>query len=192
MAVADGCWVLECCANVGSNVCAGWVSVYLCEIGQKDGRPSHQSEIRVVGCQQEMWLIYEVDECFGDNIATIEMSGRPRTTSFAEGNKQPLNPPLGGMKISSKSTCFNWDCDGQLVGLGRIARHGEVTFDRNRASLRLRPQQYLPSIQYGCSHSDSDTTRHCLSSSVSHSFYNFGIRTFKPSPHAYSYHINYW
>lgn len=30
------------------------------------------------------------------------MSGRPRTTSFAEGNKQPLNPPLGGMKISSK------------------------------------------------------------------------------------------
>lgn len=33
---------------------------------------------------------------------TEEMSGRPRTTSFAEGNKQPLNPPLGGMKISSK------------------------------------------------------------------------------------------
>lgn len=32
------------------------------------------------------------------------MSGRPRTTSFAEGNKQPLNPPLGGMKISSKFT----------------------------------------------------------------------------------------
>ncbi|XP_017784411.1 PREDICTED: protein kinase shaggy isoform X12 [Nicrophorus vespilloides] len=30
------------------------------------------------------------------------MSGRPRTTSFAEGNKQPLNPPLGGIKISSK------------------------------------------------------------------------------------------
>lgn len=30
------------------------------------------------------------------------MSGRPRTTSFAEGNKQPDNPPLGGMKISSK------------------------------------------------------------------------------------------
>ncbi|XP_011065075.1 PREDICTED: glycogen synthase kinase-3 beta-like isoform X1 [Acromyrmex echinatior] len=29
------------------------------------------------------------------------MSGRPRTTSFAEGNKQPANPPLGGMKISS-------------------------------------------------------------------------------------------
>ncbi|XP_018348677.1 PREDICTED: uncharacterized protein LOC108752373 [Trachymyrmex septentrionalis] len=28
------------------------------------------------------------------------MSGRPRTTSFAEGNKQPANPPLGGMKIS--------------------------------------------------------------------------------------------
>ncbi|RZF35597.1 hypothetical protein LSTR_LSTR005125 [Laodelphax striatellus] len=30
------------------------------------------------------------------------MSGRPRTTSFAEGNKQSPNPPLGGMKISSK------------------------------------------------------------------------------------------
>lgn len=30
------------------------------------------------------------------------MSGRPRTTSFAEGNKQSLNPPLGGLKISSK------------------------------------------------------------------------------------------
>ncbi|XP_033209776.1 glycogen synthase kinase-3 beta-like isoform X4 [Belonocnema kinseyi] len=30
------------------------------------------------------------------------MSGRPRTTSFAEGNKPPANPPLGGMKISSK------------------------------------------------------------------------------------------
>lgn len=31
-----------------------------------------------------------------------EMSGRPRTTSFAEGNKQSPNPPLGGFKISSK------------------------------------------------------------------------------------------
>ena len=30
------------------------------------------------------------------------MSGRPRTTSFAEGNKPPANPPLGGMKISSE------------------------------------------------------------------------------------------
>lgn len=30
------------------------------------------------------------------------MSGRPRTTSFAEGNKQSPNPPLGGFKISSK------------------------------------------------------------------------------------------
>jgi hypothetical protein len=29
------------------------------------------------------------------------MSGRPRTTSFAEGNKQP-NVQLGGMKISSE------------------------------------------------------------------------------------------
>lgn len=47
------------------------------------------------------------------------MSGRPRTTSFAEGNKQPLNPPLGGMKISSKSSLTLFD--GQLVNLGRIA-----------------------------------------------------------------------
>lgn len=30
------------------------------------------------------------------------MSGRPRTTSFAEGNKQSPNPALGGFKISSK------------------------------------------------------------------------------------------
>ncbi|XP_063978211.1 glycogen synthase kinase-3 beta-like isoform X2 [Diachasmimorpha longicaudata] len=30
------------------------------------------------------------------------MSGRPRTTSFAEGTKPPANPPLGGMKISSR------------------------------------------------------------------------------------------
>ncbi|XP_034947120.1 glycogen synthase kinase-3 beta isoform X2 [Chelonus insularis] len=30
------------------------------------------------------------------------MFGRPRTTSFAEGTKLPANPPLGGMKISSK------------------------------------------------------------------------------------------
>uniref|UniRef100_A0A0K8TM77 Protein kinase shaggy-like isoform x6 n=1 Tax=Tabanus bromius TaxID=304241 RepID=A0A0K8TM77_TABBR len=30
------------------------------------------------------------------------MSGRPRTTSFAEGNKQPQNLVLGGMTISSK------------------------------------------------------------------------------------------
>lgn len=30
------------------------------------------------------------------------MSGRPRTTSFAEGNKQPPNPVLGGMKVTSK------------------------------------------------------------------------------------------
>ncbi|KAF7993397.1 hypothetical protein HCN44_007900 [Aphidius gifuensis] len=30
------------------------------------------------------------------------MSGRPRTTSFAEGTKPPANPPVGGMKISSK------------------------------------------------------------------------------------------
>lgn len=29
------------------------------------------------------------------------MSGRPRTTSFAEGKTQP-NPVMGGMKISSK------------------------------------------------------------------------------------------
>lgn len=30
------------------------------------------------------------------------MTGRPRTTSFAEGNKQQPNPVLGGMKIISK------------------------------------------------------------------------------------------
>ncbi|XP_025202581.1 protein kinase shaggy isoform X1 [Melanaphis sacchari] len=30
------------------------------------------------------------------------MSGRPRTTSFAEGNKTSPNPPLGGIKVISK------------------------------------------------------------------------------------------
>ncbi|KAF7380577.1 hypothetical protein HZH68_016442 [Vespula germanica] len=34
----------------------------------------------------------------------FRMSGRPRTTSFAEGNKPPANPPLGGMKISKTPT----------------------------------------------------------------------------------------
>lgn len=29
------------------------------------------------------------------------MSGRPRTTSFAEGNKQPTNPVVG-IKVSSE------------------------------------------------------------------------------------------
>lgn len=33
------------------------------------------------------------------------MSGRPRTTSFAEGNKPPANPTFGGMKISSE---YHW------------------------------------------------------------------------------------
>lgn len=39
----------------------------------------------------------------------FRMSGRPRTTSFAEGNKLPANPPLGGIKISSeyRRTCLN-------------------------------------------------------------------------------------
>jgi hypothetical protein len=38
----------------------------------------------------------------GGGRESFRMSGRPRTTSFAEGNKPPANPPLGGMKISSK------------------------------------------------------------------------------------------
>lgn len=38
----------------------------------------------------------------GGGRDSFRMSGRPRTTSFAEGNKPPANPPLGGMKISSK------------------------------------------------------------------------------------------
>lgn len=38
----------------------------------------------------------------GGGRDSLRMSGRPRTTSFAEGNKPPANPPLGGMKISSK------------------------------------------------------------------------------------------
>ncbi|XP_046431394.1 glycogen synthase kinase-3 beta isoform X3 [Neodiprion virginianus] len=42
------------------------------------------------------------------------MSGRPRTTSFAEGNKPPTNPPLGGMKISS-GAMYNAGKDGSKV-----------------------------------------------------------------------------
>lgn len=53
------------------------------------------------------------------------MSGRPRTTSFAEGNKQQPNPPLGGMKISSK--------DGSKITTvvatpGRTERPQEVSY----------------------------------------------------------------
>ncbi|XP_043285548.1 glycogen synthase kinase-3 beta isoform X4 [Venturia canescens] len=42
------------------------------------------------------------------------MSGRPRTTSFAEGTKPPANPPLGGMKISS-GAMYNAGKDGSKV-----------------------------------------------------------------------------
>ncbi|XP_011310200.1 glycogen synthase kinase-3 beta isoform X1 [Fopius arisanus] len=42
------------------------------------------------------------------------MSGRPRTTSFAEGTKPPANPPLGGMKISS-GTMYTAGRDGSKV-----------------------------------------------------------------------------
>ena len=44
----------------------------------------------------------------------FRMSGRPRTTSFAEGNKLPANPPLGGMKISS-GAMYNAGKDGSKV-----------------------------------------------------------------------------
>ncbi|XP_055302132.1 glycogen synthase kinase-3 beta isoform X2 [Sitodiplosis mosellana] len=42
------------------------------------------------------------------------MSGRPRTTSFAEGNKQPTNPVVG-MKVSSASTTVPLSKDGAKV-----------------------------------------------------------------------------
>lgn len=44
----------------------------------------------------------------------FRMSGRPRTTSFAEGNKVHANPPLGGMKISS-GAMYNAGKDGSKV-----------------------------------------------------------------------------
>ncbi|XP_076620965.1 glycogen synthase kinase-3 beta isoform X6 [Colletes latitarsis] len=44
----------------------------------------------------------------------FRMSGRPRTTSFAEGNKLPANPPLGGIKISS-GAMYNAGKDGSKV-----------------------------------------------------------------------------
>lgn len=59
------------------------------------------------GCLQEVWYFNELYGHLWKNILSIEMSGRPRTTSFAEGNKQQPNPPLGGMKISSKCS-KNW------------------------------------------------------------------------------------
>ncbi|XP_075232762.1 glycogen synthase kinase-3 beta-like isoform X3 [Lycorma delicatula] len=43
------------------------------------------------------------------------MSGRPRTTSFAEGNKQSPNPPLGGMKISNENLTSDVGKDGNKV-----------------------------------------------------------------------------
>lgn len=57
-----------------------------------------------------MWSIYEVQDSKAVYFIHIIMSGRPRTTSFAEGSKsvrktfenQPPKPPLGGVKISSK------------------------------------------------------------------------------------------
>lgn len=59
------------------------------------------------GCLQEVWYFNELYGHLWKNILSVEMSGRPRTTSFAEGNKQQPNPPLGGMKISSKCS-KNW------------------------------------------------------------------------------------
>lgn len=44
----------------------------------------------------------DLETNLGKTSGDKEMSLRPRTTSFAEGNKQQPNPPLGGMKISSK------------------------------------------------------------------------------------------
>ncbi|XP_052123078.1 glycogen synthase kinase-3 beta isoform X3 [Frankliniella occidentalis] len=35
-------------------------------------------------------------------LGVPDMSGRPRTTSFAEGSRQPNNPPLGGMRVSNR------------------------------------------------------------------------------------------
>lgn len=57
-----------------------------------------------------MWSIYEVQDSYAVYFIPLIMSGRPRTTSFAEGSKsvrrtfenQPPKPPLGGVKISSK------------------------------------------------------------------------------------------
>lgn len=44
----------------------------------------------------------DLETNFGKNSGDKEMSLRPRTTSFAEGNKQQPNLPSVGMKISSK------------------------------------------------------------------------------------------
>ena len=47
------------------------------------------------------------------------MSGRPRTTSFAEGNKQPPNPVLGGMKVTSKYPLAHPQFSSQQILIAR-------------------------------------------------------------------------
>ena len=51
------------------------------------------------------------------------MSGRPRTTSFAEANKQQPNLVLGGVKISSKYSALHYS-DRQIYIV-----HWESTVD---------------------------------------------------------------
>lgn len=67
------------------------------------------------------------------------MSGRPRTTSFAEGNKQPLNPPLGGLKISSKFYTLVPLFGRVTSRFRRNEQRSEVSIAYNMAAATLRP-----------------------------------------------------
>ncbi|CAF4855878.1 unnamed protein product [Pieris macdunnoughi] len=57
------------------------------------------------------------------------MSGRPRTTSFAEGSKsvrktfenQPPKPPLGGVKISTLETMSDGKIESQYFALSMVS-----------------------------------------------------------------------
>nr|KAF7390691.1 hypothetical protein H0235_017853 [Vespula pensylvanica] len=72
----------------------------------------------------------------------FRMSGRPRTTSFAEGNKPPANPPLGGMKISSEVT-LDAAAAGAGAGAGTaVATAGTIALKRNKCF----PRGYSPSV----------------------------------------------
>lgn len=73
-----------------------------------------------------------------------EMSGRPRTTSFAEGNKTQNYPVMGGMKIISKylDPCFmrfttGGFHNGMIVESGKTWKKN-VCFERHIKYSELR------------------------------------------------------
>ncbi|KAL2712244.1 glycogen synthase kinase-3 beta-like isoform X6, partial [Vespula squamosa] len=76
----------------------------------------------------------------------FRMSGRPRTTSFAEGNKPPANPPLGGMKISTlkENGQFFTRCDtlGSMKQTRERSEQAESVFVQSRHAPYSKVGQY--------------------------------------------------